>query len=158
MDRLSQKLRNLIISVSEQFLAASVQVFQAIVFALLTIPESISSATSLGDLAWDQLLSPGPHAPAGDLSFRLIRIWTNHVVEVELPQFRNLAVRFDWQSALNLSSLEWPPGLATRLLVYRALICFEESKTQLLGNVRIASRPALEHTTAATFASDGSSQ
>lgn len=91
MDRLSEKLGNLIISAGEQFLVASVQAFHAIVFALLTIPESISSATSLGELAWDQLSSPGPHAPAGDLTFRLIKIWTNHVVDVELPRFRKLA-------------------------------------------------------------------
>jgi len=97
----------LVASACEQFLVASVQAFHAFVFALLTIPESISSATSLGDLAWDQLSSPGPRVPAGDLTFRLIRIWMNHLVEVELPRVRSLATRFDWESALSLRSLEW---------------------------------------------------
>ena len=90
MERFIKKLRDLIRSGGEQVLVASVMAFHVIVFALLTIPESITSATSLGDLAWDQLSSPSPHAPAGDLTFQLIKFWTNHVVDVELPRFRNL--------------------------------------------------------------------
>jgi hypothetical protein len=123
MDRLSENLRNLIISACEQFLVASVQAFHAIVFALLTIPESVSSVTSLGELAWDQVSSPGPHAPAGNLTFRLIKIWTNHVVEVELPRLRNLAAHFDWKFALSLHALEWRcASLAKPLLVDRVLV------------------------------------
>ena len=90
MDRLIKKLRLLIVSAGEQILVASVVAFHVIAFALVTIPESVSSVTSLGELALDQLSSPSPHAPAGDLTFRLIKIWTNHVVEVAFPRFQSL--------------------------------------------------------------------
>lgn len=106
MDRLIEKLRRLIISACEQVLVASVLAFHVITFALLTIPESIASATSLGDLIWDQFSTPSPHLPAGDLTFQLIKIWTNHVVDVELPRFADLATRFDSNLALSLRSLE----------------------------------------------------
>jgi hypothetical protein len=130
MERLAKKVRILIVSACEQFIVASVQGFHAIFFALVTIPECICSVTSLSQMAWDQVSSPSPHAPAGDLTLPVIKIWTNHVVEIELPRFRNLVVRFDWQSALILSSLEWHSILVIRLVVDRAL----ESKTHLFAN------------------------
>lgn len=115
MERSYETLRHLIISAGEQVLVASVLAFHMIVFALMTIPETISSATSLGELAWDQLSSPSPHAPAGDLTFRLIKIWTTHVVEVELPRVRNLAARFDRIVSVRRGSsaplLAEPPGI-----------------------------------------------
>ena len=86
MDLAFEKVRPLVIYVGEQVLVGIVLAFHVTVFALLTIPESISSPASLGGLAWDQLSSPGPHAPAGDLTFRLIKIWTNHVVDLEFPK------------------------------------------------------------------------
>jgi len=95
MDLAFEKVRPLVIYVGEQVLVGIVLAFHVTVFALLTIPESISSATSLGGLAWDQLSSPSPHAPAGDLTFRLFRIWTNHVVEVVVPQVRSRASQAD---------------------------------------------------------------
>ena len=110
MDLLLEKVRPLMIYASEQVLVGIVLAFHVTVFALLTIPESISSATSLGGLAWDQLSSPSPHAPAGDLTFRLFRIWTNHVVDVEIPRFRNLAARCDGKLSLRLSSLSSVPS------------------------------------------------
>jgi len=42
-------------------------------------------------LAWDQMSSPGPHAPAGDLTLPVIKIWTTHVVEVVVPRVRSRA-------------------------------------------------------------------
>jgi len=95
MEPLAEKLRNLIVSACEHFIVASVQGFHAFVFALLTIPECISSVTSLSQLAWDQLSSPSPHAPAGDLSLHLIKIWINHVVEIVVPQVRSRAAQAD---------------------------------------------------------------
>ena len=86
MDRLLEKLPRLITSGCEQALVAIVLACFVIAFALLTIPDSISSFTSLCELAWDQLSAPSPHAPAGDLTFRLIKIWTNHVVDLEFPK------------------------------------------------------------------------
>ena len=74
MERTAEKLRILIVSACEQFLVASVQGFHAIVFALVTIPECVCSVTSLSQLAWDQVSSPSPHAPAGDLSLPVIKI------------------------------------------------------------------------------------
>lgn len=134
MDLLLEKLRGLIISASEQILVAIVLAFHVITFALLTIPESITSATSLGELLWDQFSSPSPHLPAGDLTFRLIKIWTNHVVDVEIPRVRNLAARFDWEFALSHRSLERPASLTKPLQADRALVHLSESKTELSGN------------------------
>jgi hypothetical protein len=95
MELLAEKIRDLIVSVCEHFIVASVQGFHAIVFALLTVPECISSATSISHLAWDQVSSPSPHAPAGDLTLHLIKIWTNHVVEVVVPRVRSRATQAD---------------------------------------------------------------
>jgi hypothetical protein len=95
MEPLAEKIRDLIVSACEQFIVASVQGFHAIVFALLTVPECICSATSLSQFAWDQVSSPGPHAPAGDLTLRLIIIWMNHVVEVVVPRVRSRATQVD---------------------------------------------------------------
>jgi hypothetical protein len=50
MDRLFKKLRSLTISAGEQVLVASVPAFHMIVFAWMTIPESISSVALLGEL------------------------------------------------------------------------------------------------------------
>ncbi|HSU90779.1 MAG TPA: hypothetical protein VLI44_04980, partial [Sporolactobacillaceae bacterium] len=112
-----------------QVLVASVLAFHVIVFALLTIPESICSATWLGDLIWDQFSTPCPHAPAGDLTLRLIKIWTNHVVEIELPQFPDLAARFDWKFVMSLRSVEWRcASLAKPLLVDRVLVAESDPK------------------------------
>jgi hypothetical protein len=135
MDLLLEKVRPLMIYASEQVLVGIVLAFHVTVFALLTIPESISSATSLGGLAWDQLSSPSPHAPAGDLTFRLFRIWTNHVVDVEIPRFRNLAARCDGKLSLRLSSFKQRSlGLTIPLPVARALLQLGESKTQVSTN------------------------
>jgi hypothetical protein len=93
MEHIAEKIRDLIVNAGEQFIVASVQGFHAIVFALLTVPECIWSATSLSQLAWDQVSSPGPHAPAGDLTLHLIKIWMNHVVEVVFPRVRSRATQ-----------------------------------------------------------------
>ena len=123
MDLVFEKVRPFVTYVGEQVLVGIVLAFHVTVFALLTIPESISSATSLGGLAWDQLSSPSPHAPAGDLTFRLFKIWTNHFVDVEIPRFRNLAARFDGKLALSLSSFEQrSASLTIPLPVDRALV------------------------------------
>jgi hypothetical protein len=53
----------------------------------------VSSATSLGHLAWCQLSTPSPPTPAGDITVELIRIWWNHVLEVEIPRFPVLQFR-----------------------------------------------------------------
>src|SRR6266478_596649 len=114
MDLAFEKVRPLVIYVGEQVLVGIVLAFHVTVFALLTIPESISSPASLGGLAWDQLSSPGPHAPAGDLSLRLFKIWTSHVFDVELARFRNLAARIDRKLASSLSSFARRSGFLTR--------------------------------------------
>jgi len=76
-----------------------------------------------------------PTRPAGDLTFRLFRIWTNHVVDVEIPRFRNLSARIDGKLALSRSSFEQrSPSLTMPLLVDRALVQLGESKTQVSMN------------------------
>jgi hypothetical protein len=86
MHRYIKNLRHLIVRAGQQVVVAIILAFHVIAFALLTIPESITSATSLSDLAWDQLSSPSPNSPAGNLSFRLIMCWMNHIDEVIIPR------------------------------------------------------------------------
>ena len=89
MDCSFKKLRTLIIRAGEQILVMSVTALHLIICALLTIPDSVS-ASSLTDLVRDQFSTPSPRAPAGDLTFWLLKIWADHIVELELPRFRNL--------------------------------------------------------------------
>ncbi len=80
----------------EIFISNAIQ--QAIVATVLTIlgslavselSDTIASAVSaLAQLGWVQLFSPSPPTPAGDITLRVIRIWTSHVAEVELPRLR----------------------------------------------------------------------
>jgi hypothetical protein len=110
MDRLVEKIRLLTLSAGEQVLVAIVLAFHVIAFALLTIPESVSSVTSLGGLVWDQLSSPSPYAPAGDVTLRLIKIWKNYVVEVELPRLRSLGLKIveSWCKSESASEMKMP--------------------------------------------------
>ena len=87
MDRLFKKLRSLIIRAGEQILVASVLAFYLILVAMLTIPDSLS-LISLSDLVWDQFSTPSPHAPAGDVTFKLLKIWADHIFDVEVPRIR----------------------------------------------------------------------
>ena len=71
---------------------------QAIVAAVLTIvcslagselSDTVASAVSaLAQLGWDQLFSPSPPTPAGDITARMIRIWTSYVVAGVTPALR----------------------------------------------------------------------
>jgi hypothetical protein len=88
MHRYLKNPRHLVTRACQQVVVAIILAFHVIAFALLTIPESITCATSLSDLAWDQLSSPSPNPPAGNLSFRLIMCWMNHTTEVILPRLR----------------------------------------------------------------------
>jgi hypothetical protein len=90
MDRLLKKLRALTVRAGEQILVASVLAFHLIAVAILTIPDSLS-VTSLGDLVWDQFSTPGPHAPAGDVTFKLLKIWADHIIDVEIPRIRSIS-------------------------------------------------------------------
>jgi hypothetical protein len=90
MDHSFKKLRTLIIRAGEQVLVASVLAVHLIAVAILTIPDSLS-VTSMGDLVWDQFSTPSPHAPAGDLTFKLLKIWLDHVIDVEIPRIRSIS-------------------------------------------------------------------
>jgi len=90
MDCSFKKLRTLIIRAGEQILVASVLAFYLIVIAMLTIPDSLS-LTSLSDLVWDQFSTPSPHAPAGDVTFKLLKIWADHLIDVEIPRIRKVS-------------------------------------------------------------------
>ena len=80
----------------EIFIRNAIQ--QAMVATVLTILGSLaaselsgtvaSAVSALTQLGWDQLFSPSPPTPAGDITPQVIRIWTNHVAEVELPRLR----------------------------------------------------------------------
>jgi hypothetical protein len=90
MDRSFKKLRTLIIRAGEQILVASVLAFHLIAVAILTVPDSLS-VTSLADLVWDQFSTPSPHAPAGDITFELLKIWADHIIDVEIPRIRSIS-------------------------------------------------------------------
>ena len=84
----------------EIFIRYAIQ--QAIVAAVLTIVSSLagselsdtvaSAVSALAQLGWDQLFSPSPPTPAGDITAWVIRIWTSHVAEVELPRLGRAGV------------------------------------------------------------------
>ena len=86
------------------FISYAIQ--QAIVATVLTIigslavselSDTIASAVSaLAQFGWDQLFSPSPPTPAGDITQQAIRIWTNHVAEVEFPRLRFATASVDW--------------------------------------------------------------
>ena len=86
---------------SPQAVVATVLATHVAVLALLAVPEMsrtiVSSLIWLGELGWDQLSSPTPPTPAGDITPRVIRIWTNHVAEVELPRLLLAVARIDCQ-------------------------------------------------------------
>jgi len=107
MDRIFEKLHRLILDAVEQLLVATLMALYLIAFALLTAPGSTYSLTALCGLAWDQLSSPSPHAPAGDLNFWMIRFWTNHLIHIEFPRLRHVAIRF------GSAGWRWP-SFATR--------------------------------------------
>ena len=85
----------------EIFIRNAIQ--QAIVATVLTILGSLAASelsdavaspvSVLTQLGWDQLFSPSPPTPAGDITLRVIRIWTSHLAEVELPRLRHWAAR-----------------------------------------------------------------
>lgn len=74
----------------EIFIRYAIQ--QTIVAAVLTILGSLavselsdaigSAVSALAQLGWDQLFSPSPPTPAGDITSRVIRIWASHVALV----------------------------------------------------------------------------
>jgi len=94
MNYVLKKLNSIIGNASPQAIVATVLAMHLAVLASVVVPELSctigSSLIWLGQLGWDQLSSPSPPTPAGDITMRVIRIWTNHVAEVELPQLRAL--------------------------------------------------------------------
>jgi hypothetical protein len=86
---------------TQVIVVAALAIEAAIVLITTAVPDFgcalLSSATSLGRTVWDQLSTPSPPMPAGDITLRLIRIWLNHAIEVELPQLSGLAgIRLKW--------------------------------------------------------------
>jgi hypothetical protein len=90
-----KRLSRMIATTSPRALVATLVAIHLIVVAILAVPEfncvAMSSATSLGHMAWSQLSTPSPPTPAGDITMRLIRIWSNHFLEVEIPRFLRFA-------------------------------------------------------------------
>jgi hypothetical protein len=96
MDYALEKLDRIIASARTQVIVAAVSAIVAvIVVAFLSAPEFldavISIVTSFLQFAWDYVTSPNPPMPAGDLTMRLIRLWSLHIVEVEFPRLREVA-------------------------------------------------------------------
>ena len=85
-----KKLSRIVATVSPRALIATLVAIHVVVLAILAIPEvnclAMSSATSLGHVVWSQFSTPSPPTPAGDITMRLIRTWSNHVLEVEIPR------------------------------------------------------------------------
>lgn len=84
-----------IATVEPRTLVATLLTMHLIVVALIAIPElggvAVSTATTLGHIAWSQLSTPTPPTPAGAITIGLIRIWLNHVVDVEVPRLKGFA-------------------------------------------------------------------
>ena len=79
---------------TQLIVVAALAIETAIVLLTTAVPDFgctfVSFATSLGQTVWVQLSTPSPPMPAGDITIRLIRMWLNHAVEVELPRLRSL--------------------------------------------------------------------
>ncbi|HYL60751.1 MAG TPA: hypothetical protein VEU51_17935 [Candidatus Acidoferrales bacterium] len=90
-----RKLNVVLVSAGPKAVVAILLAIHVIVLAMFAVPMvntvAISSASSLGHLAWSQLSTPGPPTPAGDITIKLIRIWWNHVREVEIPRLVKFA-------------------------------------------------------------------
>ena len=90
------KLNVFIAGAGPRTLVAILVAIHVIAIAMFAVPMvntvAISSASSLGRLAWSQLSTPGPPTPAGDLTMNLMGIWWNHLREVEIPRL----VKFAW--------------------------------------------------------------
>jgi hypothetical protein len=90
-----KKLGRVIAIASPRVLVALLVAIHVIVVAILAVPElnrlAIFSASSLGHFAWSQLSSPSPPTPAGNITMDVIRIWSNHFLEVEVPRALDFA-------------------------------------------------------------------
>src|SRR5216684_2720818 len=90
MNNSLKKLTSIATNSSNRVLLAAVVAIQVIVIALIAFASfrcAVESFTIyVGQLAWNQLSTPSPPTPAGDITMQVIRIWMNHVVEVKLPQ------------------------------------------------------------------------
>ena len=99
-----KNLSRIVATASPRALVATLVAIHMIGIVILAFPEVhsalMSYATSLGHLAWSQLSTPGPPTPAGDITMKVIRIWWNHVLEVEIPRF----VRIDQGILVELRS------------------------------------------------------
>jgi hypothetical protein len=117
MNYVLKKLSDIIGNASPQATIATILATHVAVLALLAVPELsctiASSLIGLGELGWDQLSSPSPPTPAGDITLRVIRIWTNHVAEVELPRLRLAVARIDCEMEVTVIAEVWihlPPA------------------------------------------------
>jgi len=90
-----KKLDRVIAIANPRALVAMLVAVHLILVAILAVPELnrvvTCSASSLGHLAWSQLSSPSPPTPAGNITMSLIRIWANHLLEVEVPRALDFA-------------------------------------------------------------------
>ncbi len=82
-------------------LIAIMLTIHVMVVVLLAVPAfrcvAVSCTTSLGHIVWNHVSSPSAPRPAGDLTMSLIKLWSNHILEVELPWLRQKAERFSWE-------------------------------------------------------------
>src|SRR5712692_498980 len=94
MNYVLENLRRITITNNPRIRVAAVLVTVAIIilFRLLSVPTFFnaknSGVTTFLQFVWDQVSSPSPPAPAGNLTMRLIRMWSLHFVEVTLPELR----------------------------------------------------------------------
>jgi hypothetical protein len=90
-----KNLSRIVATASPRALVATLVAIHMIGVVLLAFPEVnsalMSYATSFRHFAWSQLSTPGPPTPAGDITMKVIRIWWNHVLEVEIPRFAMFA-------------------------------------------------------------------
>jgi hypothetical protein len=90
-----KKLSNTVTPTSPRALVALLLVIHVIAAAIIASPEvncaAIISVKSIGHFAWSQLSSPSPPAPAGNITMKVVQMWANHFLEVEIPRLLKFA-------------------------------------------------------------------
>jgi hypothetical protein len=102
MNYAPEKLRRIIVSLPARVPEGTLLAMDAVIVLLVLVPilalsDAASSAvSSFLQLVWDQLSTPSPPMPAGDLTMQLLKTWALYVVEVKFPRLREIGALRGW--------------------------------------------------------------